>query len=69
MGVAIVLDEEDLASEKGAGRERSEIAQTYIGWCLKLALYRDKWNDMYRLAFAWRMSPAASVKFLGLAAK
>jgi hypothetical protein len=62
MGVAVVFDEEDLASEKGAGRERSEIPQAYIWWRLKLAPYRGKWNDMHRLASAWHMSPAASVK-------
>ncbi len=61
MGIAIVLDEEDLAGETGGERERSEIAQAYIWWCLKLAPYRGRWNDMHQLASAWRMSPAASV--------
>ena len=60
MGIATVLDEEDLASEKRRGPERSPIIQTYIWWRLKLAPYRGKW--MHELAFAWKMSPAASVK-------
>jgi hypothetical protein len=63
MGMATVLDEEeDLASEKGRGRERSEIAQTYIWWYLKMAPYRGKWNDMHQLAYAWCMSPVASIQ-------
>jgi hypothetical protein len=62
MGIATVLDEEDLASEKGREPERSPIIQTYIWWRLKLAPYRGKWKDMHELAFAWRMSPAASVR-------
>jgi hypothetical protein len=62
MGIATVLDEEDLASNKGGDSERSAVAQTYIWWCLKLAPYRGKWKDMHQLAFTWRMSPAASVR-------
>jgi hypothetical protein len=62
MGIATVLDEEDLASSKGCERARTEIAQAYIWWRLKLAPYRGKWNDMHQLASAWHMSPAASVK-------
>ena len=62
MGIATILDEEDLASEKDREREPSAIAQTYILWCLKLPRYRGKWNDMHQLAFAWRMSPAGSVE-------
>jgi hypothetical protein len=61
IGISIVLDEDDLASEKRTEPERSGIAQTYIWWRLKLARYRGKWNDMHQLAFVWRMSPAASV--------
>jgi hypothetical protein len=61
MGIATVLDEEDLASEKDRERKPSPIAQTYIWWCLMLAPYRGKWNDMHQLAVAWRMSPAESV--------
>jgi hypothetical protein len=62
MGIATVLDEEDLASEKDCERKPSEIAQTYIWWCLKVPRYRGKWNDMHQLAVAWRMSPTGSVK-------
>lgn len=62
MGISIVLDEDDLVSKKGGQREHSEVAQTYIWWCLKLPLYRGKWNDMHRLAVAWRMSPSSSEK-------
>ena len=61
MGISIVLDEEDLASRTDVSRERSEIAQTYMWWRLKMAPYRGKWSDMHKLAFAWRMSPAASL--------
>jgi len=61
MGIATVLDEEDLSLEQD--REGvSPIAQTYTWWRLKLAPYRGKWNDMHQLAFAWHMSPAASVR-------
>jgi hypothetical protein len=62
MGISTALDEDELASEKGRERELSEIAQAYIWWLLKLAPYRGKWNDMHRLAVAWHMSPAASVR-------
>jgi hypothetical protein len=62
MGVATVLDEEDLASRTDVPREPSEIAQTYIWWRLKMAPYRGKWSDMHQLAFAWRMSPSISLK-------
>ena len=62
MGIAATLDEEDLSIEKASERERSEIAQAYILWRWKMAPYRGKWNDMHRLAFAWHMSPAGSVK-------
>src|SRR5437016_1362558 len=34
MGIAVVLDEEDLACEKRHEQERTEIAQTYIWWYL-----------------------------------
>jgi hypothetical protein len=61
MGIATVLDEKDLASRRDVKRERSEIAQTYIWWRLKMAPYRGKWSDMHQLAFAWRMSPSASL--------
>jgi hypothetical protein len=60
MGIAIVLDEEDLASEKRGEPVPSEIAQTYIWWRLKLAPYRGKWSDMHALAHAWHMSSAGS---------
>jgi hypothetical protein len=60
MGIATVLDEENLASEKCGGR--SETAQTYIWWHLKLAPYRGKWSDMHQLAHAWHMSPSDSLK-------
>ena len=62
MGIALVLDEPDLVSEEGRARELSAIAQTYIWWRLAMADYRDKWNDMHRLAFTWRMSPTESAK-------
>jgi hypothetical protein len=62
MGIATVLDEEDLASEGDRKRDPSAIAETYIWWCLKLPRYRGKWNDMHQLAFAWKMSPAESVE-------
>jgi len=62
MGIATVVDEEDLARETRHERERSEIAQTYIWWHLKMPNYRGKWNDMHLLAFAWHMSETASVK-------
>jgi hypothetical protein len=62
MGIAVALDEDDLASEKGRERERPEIAQAYIWWRLELAPYRGKWDDMHRLASAWRMSPTGSVR-------
>ena len=60
MGIVTVLDEEDLTHEQGHERERSEIAQAYVWWRLKMAPYRGKWNDMHRLAFAWHMSSAGS---------
>ncbi len=60
MGIVTVLDEEDLTREQGHERERSEIAQAYVWWRLKMAPYRGKWNDMHRLAFAWHMSSAGS---------
>jgi hypothetical protein len=62
LGIAIVLDEADLASERVGERERSEITQTYIWWRLKLARYRGQWNDMHQLAYAWHMTPTESVK-------
>ena len=62
IGNAIVLDEEDLTKEEGYERKRSEIAQAYIWWYLLMAPYRGKWDHMRRLAVAWRMSPAMSVK-------
>ena len=62
MGIAITCDEDDLATETGNERERSEIAQAYIWWRSKIPPYRGKWNDMHRLAFAWKMSPSRSVK-------
>jgi hypothetical protein len=61
MGIATALDEEDLASEKDRERKPSQIAQTYIWWCLKVPPYRGKWNHMHLLAVAWKMSPAATV--------
>jgi hypothetical protein len=60
MEVSTVVDEEDLAQEKIL-RERSVIAQTYIWWYLKMRRYHGKWNDMHRLAFAWRLSSTESV--------
>jgi hypothetical protein len=62
MGIATVLDEEDLGIERSDERVRSEIAQTYIWWCLSMPAYRGKWKDMHELACTWRMSPAALVK-------
>jgi hypothetical protein len=62
MGIAITCDEDDLATQPGNERERSEIAQAYIWWRSKIPQYRGKWNDMHRLAFAWKMSPTGSVK-------
>jgi hypothetical protein len=62
IGNAIVLDEEDLAKEEVHERKPSEIAQAYVWWHLLMPSYRGKWDDMHRLAFAWHMSPAASVK-------
>jgi hypothetical protein len=62
MGIAVVLDEEDLVGEKGRERELSAIAQTYICWCLAMAPYWGKWKDMHGLASTWRMSPTESVK-------
>jgi hypothetical protein len=62
IGNAIVLDEADLAKDEVHERKRSDIAQAYIWWHLLMASYRGKWNDMHRLAVAWRMSDAASVK-------
>jgi hypothetical protein len=62
MGIAIVIDEEDLLSEEASGRELSERAQTYIWWRFVMAPYRGKWNDMHKLASTWKMSPAASVR-------
>jgi hypothetical protein len=61
MGIAIVIDEEDLLSEEGSRRELSERAQTYIWWRFVMAPYRGKWNDMHKLACTWKMSPAESV--------
>jgi hypothetical protein len=62
MGIAAVLDEEDLIRERGRERELSATAQTYIWWRFAMAPYRGKWNDMHQLAFTWRMSPTASIK-------
>jgi hypothetical protein len=62
MGIAAVLDEEQLTREKRHEQQRSEIAQTYIWWYLRLPPYRGKWNHMHQLAFVWHMSPAESVK-------
>jgi hypothetical protein len=62
VGIAIVIDEEDLLSEEASGRELSERAQTYIWWRFVMAPYRGKWNDMHKLASTWKMSPAASVR-------
>ena len=61
MGMACVLDEEDLTSENSRGLRHSEIAQAYIWWHLLMAPYRGKWDDMHRLALAWRMSTTMSV--------
>jgi hypothetical protein len=62
MRIATILDEADLCSEKQDERDRSVIAQTYIWWRLKVVPYRGRWNDMHQLAFAWRMSPTATVR-------
>jgi hypothetical protein len=62
MGIAVAVDEDDLTSEKGREPECSERTQAYIWWCLNLAPYRGKWNDMHRLARAWHLSSATSVK-------
>jgi hypothetical protein len=62
MGIAIVIDEEDLVSDKGREREISAINQTYIWWQQAMAPYRGKWNDMHQLAYTWRMSSTQSVK-------
>jgi hypothetical protein len=62
MGIAIVLDEEDLSIEKSGERERSVIAQTYIWWLGKMAPYRGKWNDMHQVAYAWSMTSVASLR-------
>jgi hypothetical protein len=62
MGLATVLDEEDLASERGLEQVRSDIAETYVCWRLQLPDYRGKWNDMFELAYTWKMSRATSVK-------
>jgi hypothetical protein len=62
MGNATVLDEEDLVNKRAGERKLSVNAQTYVWWCLALPTYRGKWNDMHQLAFAWKMSPTASVK-------
>ena len=62
MGIAMVLDEEDLARKKVLLKEGTAIAQTYIWWCLKMPAYYGKWNEMHRLAFAWRMSETESVR-------
>jgi hypothetical protein len=62
LGIAIVVDEEDLFKE-GSGRELSERAQTYIWWLFVMARYRGKWNDMHKLAYTWKMSPAESVAY------
>jgi hypothetical protein len=59
--ISPVVDEEDLARERFS-RERSAIAQTCIWWYLKMPPYYGKWNDMHRLAFAWRLSSTESVK-------
>jgi hypothetical protein len=62
MGNATVLDEEDLVNKKDGERKLSPTAQTYVWWRSVLPTYRGKWNDMHQLAFAWKMSPTASVK-------
>jgi hypothetical protein len=61
LGIAIVVDEEDLLSDAGSGRELSERAQTYIWWRFVMAPYRGKWNDMHKLACTWKMSATKSV--------
>ena len=63
VGIAIVIDEEDLFREEGSGRELSERAQTYVWWRFVMAPYRGKWNDMHKLAYTWKISPAESVTY------
>jgi hypothetical protein len=63
VGIAIVIDEEDLFREEGSGRELSERAQTYVWWRFVMAPYRGKWNDMHKLAYTWKISPAESVGY------
>jgi hypothetical protein len=63
MRVAIVLEEEDLTSERDGEQNRhSVITQTYIWWRLVLGPYSGKWSDMHQLARTWRMSPSLSLK-------
>jgi hypothetical protein len=63
MAIALARDEEDIIIGKTPpDRELSEITQTYMWWCLAMAPYRGRWNDMHQLAVTWRMSSTASVK-------
>jgi hypothetical protein len=60
MEIVLAL-EEDIVGEKPE-RELSAIGQTYMWWCLVMAPYRGRWNDMHQLAVTWRMASTDSVK-------
>jgi hypothetical protein len=62
MGIAAVVDKDNLTIENRRGRPRTAIAQAYIWWCLMLPRYRGKWNHMHRLARAWGMSHSDLLK-------
>jgi hypothetical protein len=52
----------DVLIEKCRGRKLTVAAQTYTWWRFAMASYRGKWNEMHRLAVAWRLSDARDVE-------
>ncbi|HYM05832.1 MAG TPA: hypothetical protein VEU11_04675 [Terriglobales bacterium] len=52
----------DVLIEKSHRRKLTVAAQTYIWWRFTLAPYTGKWNDMHRLAVAWRLSDVRDVE-------
>jgi hypothetical protein len=54
--------ENDVLSKEHRTPPLSTRAKTYSFWRFEVPNYRGKWNDMHRLAVAWRLSAAKDVE-------
>jgi len=62
MGIALVLDKQDLVAETRVERDIAGNVQTLIAWSYAVAPYKGKWGDMHRLANLWTVSDASDVR-------